>query len=156
MPIQAFGGPPVYEDEHIYEEPIIAPASLPQTRFVSPREHKSGVLIPTRYARGYIGRPPGTRGRPTSASQHPGVAKPARLSRPTSAKTEPIARYVVPPGGSSIPPRSVPPSSVPVSRKVSKNDSLDARAFGNSAVREFKRHCFCVRLRLSYPYRRYG
>lgn len=122
VPIQAFGGPPIYEDEYIYEEPLVGPASLPQTRFVSPREHKSGVLIPTQYARGYMGRPPGTRGRPTSASQHPGVARPSRLSRPTSAKTEPIARYVVPPGGSSIPTRAVPPSSVPVSRQVSKNN----------------------------------
>ena len=109
-PRQAFGGPSFYEDEHIYEEPTVTPASLPQTHFVSPRENQSRVLVPTQHARGYVGRSAVSRGRPTSASQHPGVARPARAARPTSARTEPMARYAPPP-----PSRSVAHPPVPVS-----------------------------------------
>lgn len=113
QPRQAFGGPSLYEDEHIYEEPVITPASLPQSHIVSPQENQTRVLIPTHYARGYVGRPAVSRNRPASASQHPGVNRSAR-GRPTSARTEPMARYAPPPGKTSPPSRSAAPPSVPV------------------------------------------
>lgn len=107
-PRQAFGNPTYYEDDHIYEEPAYTPASLPQTHLVTPRQNQTRALIPTQHATGYVGR---SRGRPTSASQHPGTARPAR-TRPISARTEP--RYTPSPVRSSPPDRNVAPPSLPV------------------------------------------
>lgn len=112
-PRQAFSNPSFHEDEHIYEEPMVSPASLPQTQFVSPQDNQARVLIPTPYARSYLGRVPVTKGRPTSASEHTGGARQTR-ARPTSARTEPMARYAPPPGRHSPHNRSLAPS-VPVS-----------------------------------------
>lgn len=109
-PRQAFGGQTYYEDDHIYEEPAYNPASLPQTSLVTPRQGQTRALIPTQYATGYVGRP---RGRPTSASQRLGTARPAR-NRPISARTEPMPRYAPSPVRSSPPDRSVAPPSLPV------------------------------------------
>ena len=113
-PKQAFVSPSFQEeDEHIYEEPTIPPGSLPQTHLVSPQENQTRVLIPTRYAQGYVGRAPVFRGRPTSASQHPGSVRPAR-ARPTSARTDPIPRYAPPPGRASSPSKRGIAPSLPV------------------------------------------
>lgn len=109
-PRQAFGGPTFYDDEHIYEEPAFTPASLPQTHLVSPRQNQARGLIPTQYASGYVER---SRGRPTSASQHPGAARLAGSTRPTSARTEP--RYAPSPARTSPPDRSMAQPSLPVS-----------------------------------------
>ena len=112
-PRQAFGGPIFDEDdEHIYEEPAFTPASLPQTHLVTPRQNQKRALIPTQYAPGYVGR---SRGRPTSASQHPGAARSARSARPTSARTDPMPRYAPSPVRTSPPDRRMAQPSLPVS-----------------------------------------
>ena len=121
-PRHAFGGPSVYEDEHIYEEPTIGPSWLPQTHYaVSPRESQTRAMIPTQYARGYTGGAPMSRGRPTSAS-HPGLSRTAR-TRPTSARTDPMPRYAPSPGKTSPSKRSFAAPAVPV-RRCSKANKL--------------------------------
>ena len=114
-PKQAFVSPSFQEEEeeHIYEEPSIPTGSLPQAHLVSPQENQTRVLIPTRYAQQYVGRAPVSRGRPTSASQHPGSVRPAR-ARPTSARTDPIPRYAPPPGRASSPSKRGVAPSLPV------------------------------------------
>lgn len=111
-PRQAFGGPTFDDDEHIYEEPAFTPASLPQTHLVTPRQNQKRALIPTQYASGYVGR---SRGRPTSASQHPGAARSARTARPASARTDPMPRYAPSPVRASPPDRRLAQTSLPVS-----------------------------------------
>ena len=88
--------------------------------YYDPQENQTRVLIPTRYAQGYVGRAPVSRGRPTSASQHPGSVRPAR-ARPTSARTDPMPRYAPPPGRTSSPSKMGVAPSLPV-RKFCKAD----------------------------------
>ena len=109
-PRQAFVGPTYYEDDHIYEEPAYIPASLPQTRLITPRRNQTRALIPTQYATGYVGRP---KARPTSASQHPGTVRTAS-TRPISARTDPMPRYTPSPVRSSPPDRGAAPPALPV------------------------------------------
>lgn len=126
-PRHAFGGPSVYEDEHIYEEPTIGPSWLPQTHYaVSPRESQTRAMIPTQYARGYTGGAPMSRGRPTSAS-HPGLSRTAR-TRPTSARTDPMPRYAPSPGKTSPSKRSFAAPAVPGSRYMLSNQPTVATA----------------------------
>ena len=108
-PREAFGDSNFYDDEeHIYTEPNLTPASLPHTRLVNPRQNQTRPLIPTQYAHGYVTRPAVSRGRPTSASQQPGASRSVGLGRPTSARTDPaMPRYTPSPLRSSPPNRNV-------------------------------------------------
>ena len=107
-PRKAFGGSTFIDDDHIYTEPNLSPASLPHTRLVNPHQNQTRPLVPTQYAHGYIARPPVSRGRPTSASQHPGASRPVGSGRPTSARTDPTMPHYAPsPLRSSRPDRKV-------------------------------------------------
>ena len=114
-PKEAFGGPALYENDHIYDEPIFSPVSLPQTSLVYP-EHKQlppRVLVPSR---DHGGMPLTASGRPRSAARRPGSARPARSARPTSARRDALAQYARPLGIHSQYDRNAEPTSVPVSR----------------------------------------
>lgn len=114
-PRQAFGGPPLHEDEHIYDEPRVIATSPSQTHLVaSPRDDQTRAMVPIRYAPGFTGRSsPMSRGRPASAASHPGLTKRSG-TRPTSARTDPMPRYAPPPGRTSPENRAFAGPTVPV------------------------------------------
>ncbi|KAK2565456.1 hypothetical protein P5673_010519 [Acropora cervicornis] len=128
-PRQAFGGPPVHEDEHIYDEPRVIATSPSQTHLVvSPRDDQTRAMVPIRYAPGFTGRSsPMSRGRPASAASHPGLTKRSG-TRPTSARTDPMPRYAPPPGRTSPENRAFAGPTVPGSRCMLANQPTVATA----------------------------
>lgn len=128
-PRQAFGGPPVHEDEHIYDEPRVIATSPSQTHVVvSPRDDQTRAMVPIRYAPGFTGiSSPMSRGRPASAASHPGLTKRSG-TRPTSARTDPMPRYAPPPGRTSPENRAFAGPTVPGSRYMLANQPTVATA----------------------------